>query len=398
MRETFPPAGGLATKQSVSNKEDYTLIRSTLFMNSMQLGRGLLHEGRYRSHRSQWRIIKTKLRLSLYQMTIQLYSPFADLKLSPDECFLTGEKIISPEEQIQVFPEWIMDRYSLRDKTFTMLGDGNITKYSNLKLPCSATVIKNAIEPLEAEIQKVFSAGYEEVKKLPEEKLFQWMAKLVYGILYNDLNNALKEQQRRGEKFVLSSYLQTRFKNLHLMLQSLVVPMEYKGFKPWSIEVVRIKYSKDVFNYKDETNKLNFSLGMNDFGIVCCLQDNGENAKYHKELVGKFSDKILHPIQFEELCGRFIYSNYLLKRFPEYSIHITEEKVFVEPLITEVQTQKQLFEVWDDEMFGQVLANYWKPWGISMSEIIVFPNAPISFLINDYTFELVEPDSITLPY
>jgi hypothetical protein len=330
-------------------------------------------------------------------MSIQLYNPFEDLKLNPEECFLTGKKLISPEERIYVFPEWILDRYSLRDKTFTMLGDGNITKYENLKLPCSAEA-KKALDVLEEEIQKAFSLGYDEVKKVPEERLFQWMAKLVYGILYNDLSIAIQQQQRRGEKFALSLYLQTRFKNLHWMLQSLVVPMEYKKFKPWSIEVVRIKYSKDVFNYKDETNKLNFSLGMNDFGIVCCLQDNGENSRYHKALIEKISNRVLHPIQFEELCGRFIYSNYLLKIFPEYSIHSTEEKMYLEPILSEIKSQTQLFEPWEDEMFGQVLANYWKPWGIPMSEIVVFPNAPISFLLNDYTDELIEPESISLPY
>jgi hypothetical protein len=330
-------------------------------------------------------------------MANQLYNPFTNLTLSPEECFLTGKKITSAEEQIYVFPEWLMDRYSLREKTFTMLGDGNISKYKNIKLPCSLEVIEKSIRPLEQEIEKAFSTGYEEVIKVPEEHLFQWMAKLVYGILYNDLSNAIKEQNRRNEKFRLSPYLETRFKNLHLMLQSLSTPMHYHNFKPWSMQIVKIKYSKDVFNYKDETNKLNFSLGMNDFGIVCCLQDNGVNSDYHKELTDKISGKTLHPIQFEELCGRFIYSNYLLKNYPEYSIHNKEEEIYLEPLPS-AQNTKQIFNPWEDEMFGQVLANYWKPWGIPMSEIVVFPNSPISFLVNEVTDEIIEPELISLPY
>jgi hypothetical protein len=165
-------------------------------------------------------------------MAIQLYNPFLDLKLNPDECFLTGKKITSTEEQVYVFPEWIMDRYSLREKTFTMLGDGNITKYSNLRIPCAEAVVREVLDPFEKKMEKAFVAGYEEVKKLPEERLFQWMAKLVYGILYNDLSIAIKEQARRGERLSLSLYLRNRFKNLHLMLQSLTIPMEYNGFKP----------------------------------------------------------------------------------------------------------------------------------------------------------------------
>ncbi len=331
-------------------------------------------------------------------MAIQLYNPFTNLILSPEECFLTGKKIISTEEQINVFPEWILDRYELREKTFTMLGDGNVVKYKNIKIPCSTDTIKKAIIPLEKEIEEAFSMGYNEVIKLPKERLFQWMAKLVYGILYNDLTIAIRQQNNRGEKFSLSPYLQTRFRNLHMMLQSLVIPIEYKDFQPWSIEVVKIKYSKDVFNYKDETNKLNFSLGMNDFGIVCCLQDNGVNSIFHKTLMQKISTQTLHPIQFEELCGRFIYSNYLLKRHPEYSVHSSVDKVYIEPIPLPIEEIKESSNPWEDEMFGQVLANYWKPWGIPMSEIVTFPNAPISFLINDYSDEIISPDSITLPY
>jgi hypothetical protein len=328
-------------------------------------------------------------------MPIELYNPFKNLDFNPDHCFLTGKELTSSEEQISVFPEWILNRYQLHDKTFTMLGDGNIVKYKDLKIPCSHAVIATALNPLEDEIQKAFSAGYEAVKKLPQEKLFQWMGKLVYGILYNDLRTAINHQNIRGERFSLSRFLENRFRNLHLMLQSIVVPMEFKNI-PWSIEVVRIKYSKDVFNYKDETNNLNFSLGMNDFGIVACLQDTGENGIFHKELVEKISDKILHPIQFEELCSRFIYSNYLLTRYPEYVVHPTDEKVLIEAIPH--PADRELFNPWDDNMFGQVLANYWKPWGITMQEIVVFPNPPISFLLNEYSDELINAESITLPY
>ncbi len=332
-------------------------------------------------------------------MSITLYNPFKNLDFNPEHCFLTGQPLTSSEEEIPVFPEWIQDRYSLGEKTFTMLGDGNIVKYKDLKIPCARTVIDNALNPLEEEIQKAFSDGYEEVKKLAPLRIFQWMNKLVYGILYNDLRNAINHQNIRGEKFSLSSFLENRFRNLHLMLQSLVLPMEFKEI-PWSIEVIKIKYSKDVFNYKDETNNLNFSLGMHDFGIVACLQDNGENSIFHKELMEKIVEKDMtfHPVQFEELCGRFIYSNYLLNRYPEYVVHTTEEKVYVEAVPFSGLNKRPLFNHWEDEMFGQVLANYWKPWGIGMKDIITFPNPPISFLINDYNDELISPESITLPY
>ncbi len=340
-------------------------------------------------------------------MVIQLYNPFENLHFSPQTCFLTGQNLHSTEEQISVFPEWILDRYSLRDKTFKLL-DASSVQYQDMKIPCSSVVIKNAINPLEEEIEKAFTAGYEAVIKVPEERLFQWMAKLIYGVLYNDISievrkSTVKEVRKyftpvKGKEFKLSGFLQERFQKLHLMLQSLVVPMDFKGTKPWSIRVFKIKYSKDVFNYKGEPTNLNFSLGMNDFGIVACLQDNGAVGINQQEMTDKFSDKILHPIQFEELCARFIYANYLLNRFAEYTIQSTEEKIIVESTPLTGTANKSLFDRWDDDMFGQLLKDYWKPWGITKDQIITFGNSPISYLENDYTHAIIEPSSITLPY
>ena len=337
-------------------------------------------------------------------MVIPLYNPFQIFDFSTQTCFLTGQNVHSAEEQISVFPEWILNRYSLRDKTFKMLDESSL-RYQDLKIPCIADVIKNALNPLEEEIEKAFTTGYEAVIKVPEERLFQWMAKFVYGVLYNDIRieerkSTAKEKYHTlaRNEFKLSPFLQERFKKLHLMLQSLVVPMDFKGTKPWSIRVFKIKYSKDVFNYRNESTNLNFSLGMNDFGIVACLQDNGAVGINQQELTDKISDKILHPIQFEELCARFIYANYLLNGFAESTIESTEEKVIVESVPLTGTPNKPLFDPLDDDMFGQVLANYWKPWGITKDEIVTLGNSPISYLENDYTHAIVEPSSITLPY
>jgi len=329
-------------------------------------------------------------------MSIQLYNPFEKLNFNPRTCFLTGEDLHSDEEQITVFPQWILDRYSLHDKKLMMMDQITSTRYADLKIPCSETVFTTALLPLEKEIENAFAGGYEEVVKIPEERLFQWMAKLVYTVLYNDLIIEEKRAAKRGNEFKLSPLLQRRFSTLHLMLQSLVVPMEFKGIKPWSIRIVKIKISKDIFNYKDEPTNLNFSLGMNDFGIVACLQDNGAVGINQQVIMNKISGKTLHPVQFEELSGRFIYANYLLKRFAEYKIDCTEEKVMVTSV--PLAAAQPLFNPWDDDMFAQLLADYWKPWGITKKDIYEFPNSPISYLENELTHQFIKPDTIALPY
>ena len=72
--------------------------------------------------------------------------------------------------------------------------------------------------------------------------------------------------------------------------------------------------------------------------------------------------------------------------------------MYVEAVPLPVHNEKPLFRYWDDKMYGEVLANYWKPWGLGKNEIITFANSPISYLINEYNYELIEPDTISLPY
>ena len=332
-------------------------------------------------------------------MPLSLFNPFETLHFEETTCFLTGEDLTSDDQQISIFPDWILDRFSLRDQKFKMLDQVTAIRYGELKLPCSEEV-KEALDKLEDEIKKAFEAGYDEVKKLPEESLFLWMAKIVYGVLYNDLVLEISRSQKRqnAKEFQLSPYLKQRFAKFHLMLQSLIVPMKFEGVKPWSIEIVKLKYSKDIFNYKDEPTNLNFSLGINGFGIVACLQDNGAVKNKENKILAKISDKTLHPIQFEELSARFLYANYLLKKPAKNIISVEEDQVVIESIAAEESPGEPFFAPWDDEMFAQVLAGYWEPWGFTKKDIINLPDSPISFLENDFTHEFIEPDSIKLPY
>lgn len=326
----------------------------------------------------------------------QLFNPFEPLSFRPDRCFMTG-KILTEENRqfIPVFPKWLVERYTLQETGITLL-DGIRMKYGEMVLPASAEVAK-AIEGLDELTQKAFEKGYEAVSKLSEEILFQWMARVLYGVLYQDFVYVIRQHQQGGKPVEISPLLKQRLKNLVLMMQSMVRPVKYKGFTPWSVRSYKIKISKDVFNYKDETQDLNFCLSMNDFGIVACLQDNGEVAAYNKEVLDKIGQATLHPAQFEELYGRFIYTNFLLRKLPDYKISVEDGVLQFE--LPEIKSKNlNKFAPWDDEMFAQVLANLWKPWGLTMNMIYTFPNSPLSYLISERTYEFIHPENIGLPY
>ena len=332
-------------------------------------------------------------------MSLSLFNPFETLHFDPATCFLTGVDLKSVDEQISIFPDWVLDRFSLRDKRFKMLDQVTRIHYEDLKLPASPEV-KQAFDNLEKEIKEAFDSGYDAVKNIPSERLFLWMGRFVYGVLYNDINLEIQRSSKRpGSKgFEMSTLLREKLGKFHLMLQSLVVAMEFKGLKPWTIDIVKVKYSKDTFNYKDEPTNLNFSLGMNGFGIIACLQDNGAIGKKQQDIIRKIDEKLLHPIQFEELCARFLYSNYLLKKRPQHNIQAADEKLIIESLPMDESIDYPLFGEWSDDMFAQVLAGYWEPWAFEKKAIYTSPDSPLSFLENDFTHQLIDPESVSLPY
>jgi hypothetical protein len=45
-------------------------------------------------------------------------------------------------------------------------------------------------------------------------------------------------------------------------------------------------------------------------------------------------------------------------------------------------SNKPLFDSWQPKPYGQVLENFWKPWGLTLFEIIKDPENPVSFLLD----------------
>ena len=327
-------------------------------------------------------------------MSEKLFDPFEQLLFYRNICFLTGKKL-NPEhiQYVSAFPTWLLERYQISNRYILMIEENRI-KYKDMVLPASAEVVE-AFNELDKKTQEAFEGGFETMNQLPDLVIFQWMARVLYGVLYQEFIHTMGKHAMEEKDFKLSDLMKTKFRYLLYMLQSVLYPTQFKDFSPWSIVRYRSKISKDILNYKDETRKLNFCLGMKDFGIIACLQDNGEVLKYNKHIVEKIGDTVLHPIQFEELYGRFMYANYLLKDNPKYIITEEDNQITYE---LPADTPKAIFETWDDETYSKVLASLWGPWGIQKEEIYEFPNSPLSYLYNEAKNTLIDPEKIKLPF
>src|SRR5690606_30103667 len=124
----------------------------------------------------------------------------------------------------------------------------------------------------------------------------------------------------------------------------------------------------------------------------------GVIGEKQKDILEKMRGHVLHPVQFEELYARFHYSDYILQYKPEYKIENAGNSVTIEALPVEATEDRPLFGFWDDEMFAQLLSNYWQVYGIERGDIIRFQQPFLSFLENPYTKEFIVPESISLPY
>ncbi len=327
-------------------------------------------------------------------MAVSLFNPFDDMIFEEQFCFLTGDLTT---EKMSVFPEWLLAHFKFADDRIEMMDKTKVYRYKDLQLPCSPRV-KKAFDDLEQTFRSAYENGYEGMAALEDRLLFLWAGRIVYGMLYYEMQYETQRLRKMGESFELSDMLKERFGNFHLMLQSIVEPIEFSARKPWSIVLFPLKYSADIVSYRDDTVNLLFQFGVNGFGFIACLQDNGVLADRESKVVEQIKGHTLHPIQFEELFARFHYADYILQYHPQYEITETQRGLFIEALPVVPNENRPLFGFWDEDMFAQLLANYWSVYGITREEIFRYPRPVLSYLQKPYTAEFINPESISLPW
>ncbi len=312
-------------------------------------------------------------------MNTTIYNPFKNFDFKNDKCFLSGNTFSSPLATVNVLPDWLLSMGNLTGNEQIQLLDETIRSYKSLVVPCNTQVYDQFVSLLEDQIALAFGKGYAGVSALPEVALFHWIGKLMYSFLYIEMQGAIRLQQLSGDGMNMSQGLMHKFGNLHTMLQGIYRKVEFEEFMPCSIVIVPLSNKETPFSFRDEINTLTFSLKFKDFGVIACLQDNGTNKRYHQEILDSIEEKTLSEQQFEEIAARFFYSAYLFNRLPEYNIMSVENVTYIDAMPLRGTQNKALFDVWANKTYGQVLENFWKPWGHTLFEIIKDPNAPMSY-------------------
>jgi hypothetical protein len=148
---------------------------------------------------------------------------------------------------------------------------------------------------------------------------------------------------------------------IHLFLQSIRIPINMKSFDtefPISIYVFNVqKFNNDEYNFdfRDDVNFRTVFVRLDDIGILASF-DAGAQAVEGKKFFGKYLDKSLHPLQFEELGANLFYKASLFNRNPKVIIQEFENEITIHHMPIAGMSMKPVFRQWNHEAYAHCLS------------------------------------------
>jgi hypothetical protein len=253
------------------------------------------------------------------------YNPFDAMSFTYDRCFLCGKELHQQKTFEHVFPKWLQNTFNLADQKIHLMNKTKIP-YRKLTIPCCQSCNTFYLSTVEDVIKQHYQNGFSEFIKIDKLIVFQWIAKIFYGLLFKELSLKF-DRTDPSQGFIVEPELLRELESLHAFMQSIRVPFEFVGFHPWSIFIVQTRCYGDKrdFDYHDELLTLTFSIRMGGVGIIACLEDNGAQEELFSDYFKQFDGVILHPTQFDELIAKVTYKRHLMNRIPKYYNLLTKK-------------------------------------------------------------------------
>ena len=282
---------------------------------------------------------------------------FDRMNLSDDACFLCGTSILGDKTREHVFPRWLQNRHGLWDQEITLL-NGTSIRYAQLTIPCCASCNNVHLSVMENRVRTAVEGGYVNAASLSPLTMYQWMAKIFYGILRKELTLSLDRRDADAGTIVPEELLQN-FSTLHLFLQSIRQPFLFPDGQPFSVLTVNLHYfdGQDDFHFGDNLNLMTAALRTKDVGFIVAFQDAGILDQSYGRYVRDLAGRKVTPIQFAELFAKSVYQVSLFTRTPKF-VTATDDnpsvptKVYMLPIgglsskpVVERWVQSDYFEV-----------------------------------------------------
>lgn len=290
--------------------------------------------------------------------------PHDTMTFDTNHCFLCGA-LLTDETRTEehVYPHWLQTKYNLWNQKLILLNRTSIP-YKNLTIPCCRDCNERMGNTFEKPIKTAVSIGYDAFVNLDKQTVFQWLCKLFYGILYKEMF-LMKDRSNPSSGTILDDEDLREERTLLLFLQAVLTKAKFEGHKPYSIIVFRLhSYEADPYWGSDNTLVRTFFMRMGDIGIIANLMDNGVNEEIFMgdSKMHYLTKQTLHPIQFAEICAKFLYKSHLLSVNPSY-VFMLDEHAKPE-MVLGTSTSLHEDTNWNQEFYAKILENHLKPWGI----------------------------------
>jgi hypothetical protein len=155
---------------------------------------------------------------------------FTKQALDPNVCFLCARALDEVSRSREhVFPKWLLERCELWDAELSLLNRTTIP-YRQLTIACCKECNNEQLAPLEAEVGAAFAAGPDEVRNLDPDRLFVWLAKFYYGLLFRELTLFL-ERSDPAQGAIVTEELLREYGIHHLLMRRLLGHVEWNVFQ-----------------------------------------------------------------------------------------------------------------------------------------------------------------------
>lgn len=272
------------------------------------------------------------------------------------ECFLCGDSLTEPNySREHVFPKWLLRRFKLFDQSLFLFDAGRTVPYRQLTIPCCNRCNNEVLSQIEREIKKAIEVGAKGFRRAGDWRLYIWLAKLFYGLLYKAHLIPLTGRPAQDGSAVSEAVLKS-YGLLHSFLQASrkKVVLLRPSF-PGSIFVFNLQAPIELghqFDYRDSIDSVCVSIRMGRLGMVACLQDFGIIFEENRRWLTRLQKLKLHPVQFLEISAGLFYRARLFSTLPSY--------VFVQDSASEIGAAigAMTSEDWDQADYAQMLSAF----------------------------------------
>lgn len=238
-------------------------------------------------------------------------------------CFLCGAK---PSEKKfndeHIIPNWILKKYNLHNRNIT-LPNGEISKYSQYKVPCCEECNGFLGEKIEKPIQEIVSGGIDRIKDYVAENgfllLFQWLNLLFLKTHLKDREYRYFVDRRDPDYKISEIYDWEGLHHIHCIARSPYTKCQIDSKVFCSILILPTKSfnAQEQFDYGDNFPGKGLLVRFDDFCIISILNDSCASVNLFENEIRSI-EGFLNPLQYREILVRLSYINVNLKIRPKY--------------------------------------------------------------------------------